>query len=205
MSIIDLEKERNIARWIVKKLQIILYNQWLARSIIQFHQFWSLSLSTQISKWLTILITSYLCPTSSFMVLFSRRFIIHPLEMNGPDGRRWVRHRLQKGLFQPRKRYSAFLPWVEKDPLSRDTHLVIINGAIICAFSVWTVKREFLLPIFVLSFYHFCVTLKKKKPQNQSSLTISWGLEGFMQFHEGLWGKKTSDEASLEKLEPSGV
>ena len=64
-------RERNIARWIVKKLQIFLYNQWRARSIIQFHQFWSLSLSTQISKWLTILITSYLCPTSSFMVLFS--------------------------------------------------------------------------------------------------------------------------------------
>ena len=107
--------------------------------------------------------------------------------------------------FPTKEKIFCFSSMCRKDPLTRDTHLVIINGAIICAFFVWPGKREYLSPILVLSFYHFCLTIEKKKLQNQSSLTISWGLEGFIQFHEGLWGKKTSDEASLEKLEPSGV
>ena len=88
--------------------------------------------------------------------------------------------------FPTKEKIFCFSCTCEKNPLSRDTHLVIINGAIICAFSVWTVKREYLSPILVLSFYHFCLTVEKKKLQNQSSMTISWGLEGFIQFHEGL-------------------
>ena len=50
--------------------------------------------------------------------------------------------------FPTKEKIFCFSSMCRKDPLSRDTHLVIINGAIKCAFSVWPGKREYLSHIF---------------------------------------------------------